>query len=450
MGARLLHYSDVENAHDDPEHIGRLAGLLAELDGDDALVAGTGDDTSPGVLALATEGRQALSFFEAVDTDVETFGNHDFDYGPAATRGVVRDSPQTWVSANVRQNGQRFGADDGVVPWTVEAVGDERVGFFGVTDPTTASINPAAGGLKFTDPMAAAEEAVAALRAEGVDHVVALSHLGKGDDELARRVDVDAVLGGHVHDERVDRADGAVLTRPGVNAPVVMEVSLPDGEVTRHEVSEGPVDESVAAALREQKREAGLSEVVARVDDPVARDQAAAFGGESRLGNFVTDAYRWATGADVGLQNAGGIREGAPLAGEVTAADLVGLVPFEEPIDVASVTGAELLDVLAEGAGDHVAFERDGWWHAHLSGASVTFDREAGEVVEARVGGEPVDPGATYTVATSAYLLYTDHEFPTLDEDHRVDSGDAQYQVLVDYARERGVDPELEGRVELV
>jgi 2',3'-cyclic-nucleotide 2'-phosphodiesterase (5'-nucleotidase family) len=449
MGPRLLHYSDVENAFDDPERIGRLAGLLGSLDGEDALVAGTGDDTSPGVLALATEGRQSLPFFEAVDTDVETFGNHDFDYGPAATRGIVADSPQTWVSANVMENGDRFGADEGVVPWTVLEADGERVGFFGVTDPTTASINPAAEGLEFTDPMAAAERAVDALRTEAVDHVVALSHLGKDDDDLARRVDVDVVLGGHVHDERVAHVDGTVLTRPGVNGRVLMEVSLPDGEVVRHEVADGPLDDGVADAIRETERETGMAEVVATVAEPVARDREAAFGGESRLGNWVTDAYRWATGADVGLQNAGGIREGDPLAGEVTAADVVGLVPFEEPIDVAELSGAELVDVVTEGAGEHVAFERDGAWHAHLSGASAVIDADAGEVVELRVGGEPVDPGATYTLATSSYLLYTDHEFPSLTESHRVDQGGIQYEVLLEYARDRGIDPTVDGRIEL-
>jgi 2',3'-cyclic-nucleotide 2'-phosphodiesterase (5'-nucleotidase family) len=448
MGPRLLHYSDVENAYDDPEQIGRLAGLLGALDGEDALVAGTGDDTSPGVLALVTEGRQSLAFFDAVQPDVETFGNHDFDYGPDATRAIVADSPQTWVSANVRRNGDRFGADEGVVPWTVVDVDGERVGLFGLTDPTTASINPKAEGLEFTDPLPAAREAVDALRAEGVDYVVALSHLGTDDDDLARALDVDVVLGGHVHDERVDRVDGAVLTRPGVNGSVVMEVSLDDGAVTRHEVADAPVDEDVARALCAHERNAGLDTAVASVDDPVARDQDAAFGGESRLGNWVTDAYRWATGADVALQNAGGIREGPPLAGAVTAADVVGLVPFEEPIDVAALTGAELRAVLAEGAGDHVAFERDGWWHAHLSGASVTVDEDTRGVTDARVGGEPIDPDGTYTLASSAYLLYTDHEFPSLTEAHRVERGDLQYDVLVDYAREHGIDPELEGRVQ--
>ncbi len=77
MAARTGRYSDVENAYDDPERIGRLAGLIDELRDPGTLVAGTGDNTSPGVLALVTEGEQSLPFFGAIGTDVETFGNHD-------------------------------------------------------------------------------------------------------------------------------------------------------------------------------------------------------------------------------------------------------------------------------------------------------------------------------------------------------------------------------------
>ncbi|MFT4885767.1 MAG: hypothetical protein ACI8U4_003295, partial [Natronomonas sp.] len=49
---RLLHYSDIENAHDDPERVGRIAGLIDERRGADALVCGTGDNMAPGVLPL--------------------------------------------------------------------------------------------------------------------------------------------------------------------------------------------------------------------------------------------------------------------------------------------------------------------------------------------------------------------------------------------------------------
>ncbi|MEF8773852.1 MAG: metallophosphatase, partial [Halobacteriales archaeon] len=262
MGARLLHYADVENAYDEPERIGRLAGRLQQLAGEDALVAGAGDDTSPGVLALHAEGRQAIPFFQAAGTDVETFGNHDFDYGPAATRSLVADSPQQWLAANVFLDGEQFGADEGVEPWAAFEVGGATVGVVGVTDPTTDSINPKAEPLTFTDPVGAARDAVAEMRADGVDYAVALSHLGEGDDDLAAAVEFDAVLGGHVHDERDDRVDGTVLTRPGSGGHVVYELDLATGETTRHHVERAPVDESVVEALSAFERDAGLDDVV--------------------------------------------------------------------------------------------------------------------------------------------------------------------------------------------
>jgi len=448
MSCRLLHYSDLENAYDDPARVGRLAGLICERRAaGDALLVGSGDDTAPGVLSLHFEGRQALDLYRAVEPDVETFGNHDFDYGLAATRDVVRESPQTWVSANVLHDGGRFGAAEGVVPWTVERCGDARVGFFGVLDDDTPSLNPAAGDLAVTDPVEAGQRAVAALRARGVDYVVALSHLGRGDDELAAKLDVDAVLGGHVPVERVERRHGTLLTRPGSGGETLLEVDLDAGTVTRHPVTDGPLDETVATALRERGAAAGLDEVVGEAAAPLERTEATLFGGESRIGNFVADAYRWATGADVALQNSGGVRDGPALAGEVTVADLVSVLPFEESVAVVELPGRALLDVFRAAAGQDLGFAEPEWWHAHVSGARLVWDDRRDELVSASVDGAAVDPDRAYTLATSEYLLYTDHEFPALDGSRRVDTAGVQHEVLADYAREVGIDPVVEGRV---
>ncbi|NHN40640.1 bifunctional metallophosphatase/5'-nucleotidase [Halorubellus sp. JP-L1] len=475
MPARLLHYSDVENAFDDPERIGRLAGLLTDLDGDDAVVVGSGDNTAPGVLSLVTEGRHSLPFFEAVGAEFDTFGNHDFDYGPDATRALVADSPQTWLTANVHETDCTAydGATDGgdapagtadapyfaaehTEPWVVRDVDGVRVGFFGVTTPATNSINPNATDVGFADPISAGVRAAEACRDAGAEYVVAVSHLGTDDDDLAVAADVDVVLGGHVHSEVVERVNGAVLLRPGVNGHVAYEVELAelgdDGDgkrvdVTRHVAADAPVHEGVAEAMRDQMRAADLDEVVAHVADPIERSHTAAFRGESRIGNFVADAYRWATGADVGLQNSGGVREGDPLEGEVTIADVMSVVPFQEPVATAELTGAELRETVRQASGANLAFGEPDWWHAHLSGASVVWDRERDEIVALRVDGEPVDDDATYTLATTDYLFHTDHEFPALDADHRLDVGDVQYEVLAAYARENGLDPRLEGRV---
>jgi len=453
MPPRLLHYSDVENVYDAPERAGRLAGRVADLRADDAIVAGSGDDTSPGVLALVTEGAQALDFFRAVDPDVETFGNHEFDHGRAALRRLVDESPQQWVSANVWTDceaGERFGSDVGVAPTAVVEAGDASVGFVGVTTARTPSINPAASALDFTDPVAAARDALADLDA---DYRVVLSHLGRGDEELARAVDADVILGGHVPTERCERIDGTVLTRPGDGGSVVLEVDLDaDGEagrheVTRHPVADAPVHEGVAEAMRDRLAEAGLSEVVGRVERPVDRSETTLFGGECRLGNFVADAYRWETDAEVGLQNSGGVRTGDALDGDVTAAELVSVTPFEERVVVAEVPGSALRAAFEWAASPDLGFAEAGWWHAQVSGAEIAWDPEARAVESVRVGGDPVDPDRTYSVGLSDYVLHTDDEFPSLRESHRVAEAGIQYEVLVEYARETGLSPEIEGRI---
>ena len=454
--ARLVHYSDIENVFDVPERAARLAGRISELDGPDAAVVATGDTAAPGVLSLVAKGRQVLDFYAATDTDLDTFGNHEFDYGPDTLRDLVADASVTYVSANVRDEADEpFGRDEGVTPWTTRVVDGETVGFVGLTDPTTDSLNPMAAPLGFDDPIAAAGDAVAAMeRAEPtVDRLVILSHLGVGDDDLARALDVDVILGGHVHSRRNEYVDGTLVVRPGVNGEAVAEIDL-DGAgdrptATLHEPDGATPHAELRAALIRRMSEADLDEVVGHVTEPVERTGAVVHGGECRVGNFVADAFRWVHEADVGLSNAGGLRQGDPWAGDVTKADLISLIPFEEPVVLASVSGEELLGVFREMAAPDIDFGEDDWWHGHVSNARVVWDAAGETVVAATVGGEPVEPDARYAVATSEYLLHSDHEFPTLEERHRVGEADIQYEVLAEYARERGIDPAIEGRIEI-
>jgi len=449
MTARLLQYSDVENAHDDPERIARLAGLIDDRRGDETLVVGTGDDFAPGVLSLVSEGRQALDFYRRVDPALETFGNHDFDYGAERALEIAAESPQTWLTANVRRDGHRFGADRGVERVAVRSVDGLDVGFFGVTAPETTASNPGAAGLSFEDPLTAARDAVETLRERGADRVVALSHLGERDPDLARNLDVDAVLGGHLHSETAELVDGVPLTRPGVNGRRLVEVDLDSGAVTLHDVRDGPVDERLHETVERRRQAADLSTVVTTVDDPVRRDEETVFGGEAPIGNFVADAFRLEgvdREVDLALQNSGGIRSGPPLSGDVTVADLVSLLPFEEQVVAVAVDGATLREALAS-AGDRLSFGAENWWHAHLSGASLRYHRDGG-LESVTVGGEPLADDRTYTLATSEFVLGAGDEFSALDETCPVlERGRVQYEALVAHARERGVTTPVEGRI---
>ena len=465
---RLVHYSDIENVFDAPERAARLAGRIRALSGPDAAVVATGDTTAPGVLSLVATGRQIIDFYAATDTALDTFGNHEFDYGPDALRELVADAPATFVSANVRdEDGELFGRSEGVVPWTTLAVGDATIGFVGVTDPATDSLNPMATDLTFDDPVTAARDAIDEMRvavaereddaAAAPEYTVVLSHLGAGDDDLARELDVDAVLGGHVHSRRNEVVADTRLVRPGVNGEAVAELTV--GETahgadtpptaTLHEPDSADPVPGLEAALEERMAAADLDGVVDHVDEPIERTDAVVHGGECRAGNFVADAFRWALDADVGLSNAGGLRQGEPLVGAVTKADLISLIPFEEPVVLASISGAELHDVFREMAAPDIDFGENDWWHGHISNARVVWDADADLIAEATVGGEPIDPERRYTVAVSEYLLHSEHEFPTLAQRHRIDEGDIQYEVLAAYARAKGVAPAIEGRIEI-
>lgn len=342
---RILHYSDLENVYDDPQRIGRLAGLIEQLRAEDTLVVGSGDNLAIGVLATVTEKgqRQALDFFDAIDPDADTLGNHDFDSGLDHTLNIVRDSPQIWVCANAHIDDQRFDAGD-IVPTTVIEVADHRVGLFGIAHPETNSLASKPTGISFTDPIAAAKDAVTTLQEMNVDHIIALSHLGD-DDELATAVDVDAILGGHRHKHRIEYISDVFVTRSAGNGDDLIELTIGDRASARtHSVTDAPIDEQVAQAYQQKIDAAGLTDAVATVDDPIQRTYETRFHHESRVGNFVSDAYRWATGADIGVVAGGSIRLGPPLCGLVTAGDIIGVVPFENRLAVARISGDDLLE----------------------------------------------------------------------------------------------------------
>jgi 2',3'-cyclic-nucleotide 2'-phosphodiesterase (5'-nucleotidase family) len=444
MSPRVLHYSDLENAFDTPERVARVASCLRQRDGGDSIVVGSGDNTGPGVLSLVTRGSHARALFDAVDTAVETVGNHDLDHGPDAFLDVVAETPQQWVLANVTRDGDPFGANHGVEPWTVVDVSGKSVGFVGVVDEATPDMTPGLGALTFHDPVAAAADAVDELGSQEVDAVVVLAHTRTdAAEEIARFPRVDAVLAGHKHEPLVERIDGTALSRPGATGNFVHEVDLETGDVNRYDAQSFAPDERVRATLESQVRANDLDEVVAEVTDPIHRDHERRLDGEWRLGNFVADAYRWATDADVGLQNAGGIREGPSLSGQVTKAELVGVSPFEEPVVVAEVSGDELERIAHEADGSRVDGLPDYWW-GHVSGMAIATN---GAGFDVTVDGSPIRQDGTYRVAMPRYLLVTDREFPTLDTGMQVDAHELQYEVLVSYAREHGMDPSLDGRI---
>lgn len=450
MALRILHYADIEGTYDDPTHIGKFAGLINSLRDENTIIAGAGDNIGPSGLGLLTDGHQALEFFAAIKPDVDTVGNHDFDYGLETLFSVINKSPQYWVCANAYSNGKRLGRDAGIVPWTIIERAGHRLGVFGLAHPNTDTSSPKAQSLSFTDPIPAARDVIENLQDHTVDHIICISHLGKAkgrsfndDDDLAQATDIDTILGGHEHGEpRIDRISDTLLVRTSGDGMDLTELQF-DEEWTakHHSLADAPIDHTVEQRFHELRECAGLNEVVTTVDDPIIQSTATRYHGESRLGNVIADAYRWGTDSDIGLQHSSGIR-GTTLQGDITVADLVNILPFDMAVVRTEVSGTTLHNMLASG-GKIIYPSKPNYWQLHLSGGSVTFDYAERQVTSATVNGKAVDPSAFYTIAAPENFL---EPFDMYSSDEAEHYG-RQYELLVDYAQANGLHPELEGRI---
>lgn len=459
---RLLQYTDLEDVYDDPETFGRLVGCLDELrsaeptDGptpdsqtsraDDALVLGAGDDIAPSVSTTVLGADAPLEALRALDPDVETFGNHDFDHGADLAATVARESPATYVTANLRIGGRRFGGDGGVRPWVVQPVDGTRVGVLGVTTTELGAISDGSLPFEVVDPVAAVRDAAAEAREAGADVVVCLAHLGE-DRRIARETDVDVICGGHVPPARTERIDGTLLVRPELGGRSVVELDLDEGAVAHHDIDDFPAADRGVEAMREARREAGLDESIGRLTEPITLpDRNGA--GETRIGNLVADAVRWGGDADVGVYHDGGLRGDRIAAGEVTAFDLAGAVPFTDSIRVLDVSGERLRAVLEQLDGRCLGLADERSWFGNVSGARVVRDADDGSLLEATVGNEPIEDADRYSLALPGYLVTSDHVIDAVGEEQAVGGTDRPvYESVIAYARECGIDPSVEGRL---
>ena len=382
-----------------------------------------------------------------------------------------------------------------------------RIGFFSLADADTVNnkislVNEETPSLAspckeavFGPAETALREAVASLRAQGVNIVIALTHLGLNVDcELAGRVDgVDVFVGGHTHSLLSNTNPKAVGPYPIVKhspsgEPVLVVTAASSCKLLGHIaidfndagiaqrwngepiVLDGrnvtvPPDAKLSAQL-----DSYAAQLRSLIGQPVGKillagdtsgrqvdleeDAHLCRVQECPSGDVLMDSLLWGardTGATVALSVGGTVR--SPLhTGVVTMGDLLATMPFDNTLVVGDLTGKQLLGALEHGASGY-----ENGAGRFLQVAGLTYSVEPAKPVGQRVsavsvrtkagGWEPLRPEAVYRVATVDYAAEGGDGFAAFKKIKWQYTGRAHIECLRDYIAKAPVEVRSGGRI---
>jgi 2',3'-cyclic-nucleotide 2'-phosphodiesterase (5'-nucleotidase family) len=412
----ILHSNDVHGA---VAGYAAIAGLRTEYEaqGAEVILVDAGDYSQGTTYVSTTKGADAIDMMNAAGYDFATIGNHEFDYGYAQLAENMEKAEFQVLCADVLDADGNPIFDSNAIYTTEDGV---KIGFFGLETPEAQTkANPALiKGLSFVAEQElydCAQAQVDALKAEGADIVIALTHLGVDDEsEPNRSLDlyantdgIDMIIDGHSHTVMTEGVNGEPIQSTGTafaNVGVVI-IDNETKQIEKNELipvtDETPKDETVAAAAQViiDRVLAEYGEVFATTEvdlngarDPGNRTQ------ETNLGDLITDAMLWCVQQDpdsitvdadhiVAITNGGGIRASV-ATGDITKNDVNTVLPFGNTVAVVYVTGAELLEALE--ASTYCTPTAVGAF-PQIAGMEITID-----TTEDYDANEDTYPGSTY------------------------------------------------------
>jgi 2',3'-cyclic-nucleotide 2'-phosphodiesterase/3'-nucleotidase len=469
---KLVHDTHVHGRLGEPdanENVENYFGLMHHLTAqcEHAMRLGNGDDLGPSALSTEFQGEHIVESFEAGDLGHDTFGNHDFDFGPEVLRTRVEETEGfRWVSANVvdRRTGEVFAREQGAKRFDIVEMGEVPVGITGILTERARNVTNLGENAEVRNPTEAMSEVMPAMRAAGAKVIVVLSHVANDVAvEVARNVDnLDVIVGDDAAEVLGDTVvNDTVLAFVGDGYDHLGELTLDvrgktvhGYDFTLHEVctavdelgieSDAAVEE-VANTYRERLDREVIGESTVELNCVTEELRTR----ETNMGNFVADAIGEDVDSDVVIQNGGGIRTDTLYPpGDVTDLLIRQVLPFGNSTVELEVSGETLLAALENGVSEVETLEGR---FPQVSGMEFVWDpgAPAGDrIVGVTIDGDPLDPAATYALGTNNFVAGGGDGYGMLTDAPRVQEGENLASVVIDRIRRlTPISPEVQGRI---
>lgn len=215
--------------------------------------------------------------------------------------------------------------------------------------------------LIYKSASATARELIPALRQEGCELIVAVTHMREPNDlKLAEKTPpglIDLILGGHDHFYSCQKVNSTYVLRSGTDFKQLSYIEAWKAEsggwdfgITRRDIVRSTPEDPATVGLVNKltsalktKLEKPIGYTVAPLDGRFTTVRTR----ESNLGNFVCDLMRYYYRTDCALMAAGTIRgDQIYPPGLLRMKDIMNCFPFEDPVVVLGVTGKAISQAL--------------------------------------------------------------------------------------------------------
>ncbi len=411
-----------------------------------------GDFLFPSLVSKWYKGVQMIEYLNTAVLDYATFGNHEFDDSRQTLVDRIAESRFKWTSANCMSAGGT--PMPGVSQWDTVTISGVKIGVVGVT-----LLQSYPRWIKCGNPDSAIHATIPKLKAAGAEFVVGLTHVFRAEDStfLANEPQLDFILGGHEHAPQVVTLGNRFVLKADRNAQSAQLVTLEkrNGAWSRtHRLIQLDAtipSEPGAAALVARwqdslERRLGLPRVVATSTVTLDASNIPVRSRETEFGNYVADAIRAGTGADVAGTIGGAMRYDDEISpGPITNRQIesIYLFPDETRIATFPVSGLRLRQIL-----EHGISRGGGIWGGYLQVSGVQFEWDSTRAVGSRIvgnirrpDGSVISPADTIKFAVNAYTACDSGDGYSIPESAdactRRESGPRAVQLLMDYLSAR-------------
>ena len=365
-------------------------------DGNFLLLSG-GDMWTGPAISTWFQGQSMAEVMNAMGYDGAAIGNHEFDFGLDALQERAAESDFPFLSANIRYKSDGSTPEDlGIRPYTIVTVNDIQVGIIGLTTTRTpTTTNPVnVADFDFIEYEAALREVVPQVKAAGAEMIVVPGHVCQTELEILAQDVADLGIhllgGGHCNELLASEVNDIVLLEGGTAlasyAYATFQFDTASDTVASVDYgvqsnNGGAADPEVEAIVMrwQEEADAELNRTIGYSEQGLVR-----YG--QGMQSLITEAWLWAyPTADVAITNLGGMRADLP-PGEITLADVVTVMPFENVIMELFLTGEQLEVMLKQDSAAVGGVYRENFrWYLKAT-------------------GEELDPDAFYTVLVNDFM----------------------------------------------